>query len=525
MGETLLLREARLVPVHQHLGGAYAWRARGPEAAAPAPRGTVDIRVADGAVRELAPTLERHPGEPELDLDGRWVLPGLWDQHLHSTQWASAGARLDVSAAASAREAAAMVAAHMAARPPAAGAVVQGFGFRDALWPDLPTRALLDTAAGGAAVILVSGDCHCGWLSSAAAESLGLPHGEGLVTEHAWFEVTARLDSLARGTADHAGAMADAARRGVVGIVDVEWAPNHRLWPERVAAGLDALRVRAGVYPDHLDEVLRAGLRSGDLIDGGAGLVTMGPLKVITDGSLNTRTAFCHDPYGSPDHASGTEPAGGGKAFGQQNVPPAELTELLRRAVAGGLHVAAHAIGDGANTIALDAFATTGGHGSIEHAQLLARADIARFAELGIVASVQPAHLLDDRDVAEACWPGRTDRMFPLRDLLAARAQLAFGSDAPVAPLDPWLAMAAAVHRSADDRAPWHDEQHLTPGEALAASTDGWGTVAVGHPGDLAVLDDDPLARTAGTAEAAAHLRSMRVALTVVGGRVTHRTL
>ena len=67
------------------------------------------------------------------------------------------------------------------------------------------------------------------------------------------------------------------------------------------------------------------------------------------------------------------------------------------------------------------------------------------------------------------------------------------GSDAPVSPLDPWLAVAAAVHRSGDDRDPWHPEQAITAREALAASTDGWGTVAVGHPGDLVLLDADPL--------------------------------
>ena len=98
------------------------------------------------------------------------------------------------------------------------------------------------------------------------------------------------------------------------------------------------------------------------------------------------------------------------------------------------------------------------------------------------------------------------------------------GSDAPVSPLDPWVAIAAAVHRSADEREPWHAEQTLTVAEALAASTDGLGTVAPGHPADLALLDSDPL--PAGSShEQALALRSMQVAATWVAGRQAHYTL
>jgi predicted amidohydrolase YtcJ len=146
-------------------------------------------------------------------------------------------------------------------------------------------------------------------------------------------------------------------------------------------------------------------------------------------------------------------------------------------------------------------------------------------ARLGVRAGVHPAHLLDDRDVAERCWPDRTDRCFALRAMADAGVVLTMGSDAPVSPLDPWLAMAAAVHRSADERAPWHPEQSLTPGEALAASTDGQGTLAVGSRGDIVLLDDDPLEAGADPAEAAGRLRRMRVAATFVAGRPTYMAL
>ena len=145
----------------------------------------------------------------------------------------------------------------------------------------------------------------------------------------------------------------------------------------------------------------------------------MGPLKVIFDGSLNTRTAWCCAPYS------------GSTSTGTVNLSPDELTDLCRRAHAGGLEVAVHAIGDAAVTAALDAVEGSGARGSLEHVQLVADADLPRFAALGVRASVQPAHLLDDRDVTAALWPDRQARSFALRSLLDAGADLRLGSDAP----------------------------------------------------------------------------------------------
>ena len=136
---------------------------------------------------------------------------------------------------------------------------------------------------------------------------------------------------------------------------------------------------------------------------------------------------------------------------------------------------------------------------------------------------MQPAHLLDDRDSTEALWPDRLERCFALRSLADAGVPLRLGSDAPVSPLDPWLSMAAAVHRSADEREPWAPEQALTPREALLASTDGIESVSVGQPGDLVLLEGDPVPALATTKEQAAHLRGVRVLATLVGGRLTHQ--
>jgi predicted amidohydrolase YtcJ len=153
----------------------------------------------------------------------------------------------------------------------------------------------------------------------------------------------------------------------------------------------------------------------------------------------------------------------------------------------------------------------------VEHAQFVRNEDFARFGRLGVTASVQPAHALDDRDAAEANWAGRTDRSFPLRSLVAAGAKLALGSDAPVARLDPWTAMSGATARARQDgRGPWHAEQALTRREALTASSRGSGRLRVGDQADIAVLDGDPL--TVSDADFAA----MPVAATLVAGRFTH---
>jgi predicted amidohydrolase YtcJ len=175
-----------------------------------------------------------------------------------------------------------------------------------------------------------------------------------------------------------------------------------------------------------------------------------------------------------------------------------------------------HAIGDRANTLALDAIETTGARGTIEHAQLLRASDLERFARTGTAASVQPEHAMDDRDIAEVHWAGRTDRAFVLRSLLDAGATLRLGSDAPVAPLDPWVSIAAAVTRSRDGREPWHGEQAITVEEALAASTRGDDdVVAEGSPADLVVVSADPFTCPPEV------LRAMPVRATLLAGRVT----
>lgn len=478
----------------------------------------VDVRIRRGSIVEIGPWLTRYDAVLH-DGGGALAIPGLWDAHVHFGQWAAMSRRVDLSDTSGPDEVTARIARHLAASPREPGAVVQGFGWRVAGWDRLPTTAELDEVVGDRPVILISGDCHAGWLSTAAYRLLGVPVRPGHLDEDDWFPIYTHLADLPEDPAvvrsSLETAMRDAAAKGVVGVVDMEFETGRTAWPERAAAGLDRLRVRPCTYPEGLDATIAADAHTGDVLDE-SGLVTMGPLKVITDGSLNTRTAWCCDPFVVVDEVLGDP-------HGKQNVDEEELTGLLSRARSHGLTGAVHAIGDAALVAAVDAFAASGARGSIEHAQLMRPEVLPRMADLGLIASVQPAHLLDDRDSTEALWPDRLDRCFALRSMTQAGVPLRLGSDAPVSPLDPWLAMSAAVHRSADEREPWAPEQALTPREALHASTDGIESVSVGQPGDLVLIDDHPFPpELTTTQEQAARLCEVRVLATFVGGRLTH---
>ena len=459
-----------------------------------------------------------------VDLDGAVLLPGLRDEHVHAEQWAAARRRIDVTTATSPEHAAALVAGAVAATPPDAGALVLAHGFRDALWTAPPTAAVLDAALPGRAVVVASGDLHTAWCSTAAVRLLGLSSPDGVVREQEAMAVYARAEQVPVAVLDAwvLDAARAAAARGVTSLVDLELTDAPAAWARRAASATPALRVSAAVWPERLEAAIQRGLRSGQVLPGldaerdpvAAERLRVGPLKVFVDGSLGTRTAWCAEPYPG---------VRGPAAHGVLRTPLGELERLLRRATAHGLDVAVHAIGDDAVTTALDGFAAAGCTGRIEHAQQVHERDLPRFAALGVVASVQPRHALDDRDAADHHWAGATGRAFPYGALVRAGAQVVLGSDAPVAALDPWDALASAVHRSADDREPWHPEQHLALADALAASSGGRRAVRVGDAADLVVVPEPPadvLAR-----DGADGLRRTPVLGTLVAGAWTHRDL
>lgn len=476
--------------------------------------GEMDVRIADGRIAEVASTGTITGGRFE-ELEGRLLLPGLVDHHVHFTLWAKHRARLDVSGQESASDAAQVVARALAEVVVAGqGDEVRplvGRGFQDALWPDVPTVELLDDVCIRVGqlhrpVVLLSHDLHAVWINSAAAAAYGAP--AGLVREGVAFAVQKALErheatDAARVERVVAQAVEDANARGVTGILDLEMADNPVAWTQRVAAGIRGLRVRAGVYPEHFAEAIARGDRTGRRLAGTGGLVTVGPLKVFADGALNTRTAWCHEPYPGTSESGYAAHARG------------DLVALLRDAKQAGFEVALHAIGDRAVGEALDAFEESGAAGSIEHAQLVAPDDLLRFASLGIVASVHPEHALDDREVADQLWEGRTGRAFPYASLWRAGAELKLGSDAPVAPLDPWRSLSAAVHRTRDEREPWEPANALTIDQALDASL-AFPRIGRGAPADVIAVDLDPW-----TAERDA-LRAMPVTLTMTAGRIVH---
>jgi predicted amidohydrolase YtcJ len=135
---------------------------------------------------------------------------------------------------------------------------------------------------------------------------------------------------------------------------------------------------------------------------------------------------------------------------------------------------------------------------------------------LGLPLSVQPWHLVDDWQAMDTLWAGRCEDAFPFRSLLDAGATLRLGSDAPVAPLDPWKAMAAAVHRNAPGIESWHPDERITATEAFRASVRT--RVAVGEPADVILLAENPLEPQSTSTATAQRLLDARVTKTYVAG-------
>jgi predicted amidohydrolase YtcJ len=461
-----------------------------------------DVRLAGGTVAEIG---SGEPAGDALVIDGRGgtVLPGLVDAHVHAAQWASSRRRVRLDDACSAREAVDTV---VSAAPAEPGELVTGGGFRDGLWPDVPHKDLLESALPGRPVALFSNDLHTVWLSPTALALIGLDHPTGVLVEGDCYQATSALPTAPAERVDRwvLDAMDAAATRGVTAITDFEYADTVADWTRRLAIGPPVVRVGCVIARHVLDEAIARGHRTGDPIPGSDRLLMVGPYKLFVDGSLNTRTAYCHDPY--PGLAS----------HGRLELPPQELVPLMAKAHRHDIQPAVHAIGDRATAIALDAFAEVGCPGRIEHAQLVHPDDIARFAELGVTVGIQPAHAPDDRDVADRYWAGRTGQAFPYAELLAAGARLEIGSDAPVSPLDPWDGIASAVARTDDERPPWHPEQTIPLADALRAASGGRAGVRVGDPADLVVVAADP-------SHLAPHeLRDIPVVATLMAGRPTY---
>jgi hypothetical protein len=311
--------------------------------------------------------------------------------------------------------------------------------------------------------------------------------------------------------ADARRGQTEAFRRGITGLEDLDQfmgrSPIAVIERMRDAGEL-ALRVHMGIPHAMLADALERGMRTG----AGDEWLRTGHLKIFSDGALGSQTAALEEPYES-SHSRGI-----------LTIDPDQLARDVATAAASGIAVAIHAIGDRAVHVALDAIEPTrtsapGLRQKIEHVQLVRADDLARFGALGVVASMQPIHATSDRDLADRYWgASRVGRAYPWRSLRSSGAVLAFGSDAPVEPIDPLIGIHAAVaRRRPTDAAAWHPEQRLTIDEALAgyaagpahamASERDAGTLRAGMRCDATVVDRD-LARCSEEELLAARVRA-----------------
>ena len=461
-------------------------------------------------------THETALASPEsVDLGGRCVLPGFTDSHVHFPTWAVAQHEVKLDGCGSLAEALARIAA-----AGARGAVVRGYGWRSGDWAEgrEPTKEDLDAVTGGRPAAFVSKDYHSLWLNSPALALAGgdLEVEGGVVERDAGGEPTGVLREesawrfkdryLAVPEDEYVEAMRAGVKlahaRGVTCVHDKDgWLGAAGLWQR-----LDAqLRVWQSVPADKLPELRSLSIRSG----AGSPMLRLGYLKVFMDGTLGSRTAWMLD-------GSGVRITSG-----------EQLAEIVRAGAEAGWPVAVHAIGDRANREALDAFESTrslwepkGLRQRIEHAQCLAPEDVARFAQIGVAASVQFTHAPSDEELAKRFWPDKLEGTYSFRALLESGAVVANGSDAPVEELDPWAGVVAAVLRH------WREDQRLTVEQAMHATcvAPAWlshdertrGTLLPGRYADLVVVDRDPLACEPD------ELPDVNIVSTMVAGRWVH---
>jgi len=511
-----------------------------PRAAALAVRDGRIVAVGDDAQMKafFGPTTKR------VDLEGRAVVPGLTDAHVHVESLGASLENLDLVGATTLDEACRRVGAR--ARTLRPGEWLLGRGWDQNDWPgqQFPTAADLDRVSSGHPVYLTRIDGHAGWASSKALTLAGIdaktpdpPGGRlirdatgaptGVLVDGAQALVTSKIPEAPRVVRKRrltAGLQA-CARAGLTEVHDA-------------GVGLDAvglykellrekgLPVRVYVMLRGPGEFLAKGATLKPEVGLGDGLLTIRAIKVVADGALGSRGALLLAPYADEP---GTK--------GLLTVDEAEFRRLLPRAIAQGFQVNTHAIGDGANRFVLDAYerAFGGYDGSryrfrIEHAQVLAASDVPRFKSLGVIPSMQPTHCTSDMYWAEArLGPERVKGAYLWKTFLAQGVPIAGGSDAPVEKIAVIPGLYAAVTRQDAKGWPpggWHPEERVTAEEALAMFSKhaafaafeehDRGEIAVGRRADLTVLSRDV------TSIPPADILSTTVALTVVGGRIVH---
>ena len=486
------------------------------------------------------------PATRRIDCGGRLVLPGLTDAHVHTLAYAIRRRQVSLFGLTDLDAVRQRLAAAVAAAAP--GEWIVGWGWDSNRWDEQPTAALLDAIAPDHPVALARMDMHTWWVNSRALELAGVTaetpdppdsaigrddagRPTGLFSEWNAIALIERhvpppdAATLAGWLAE---TVAEANRLGLTGLhdqrVEREGAESLRLFQALRRDGRLTLRVHANVAADFVAEAAALGLQCGFGDDN----LWLGHVKAFADGAMGSRTAAMLAAYeGEPDNR------------GIVVTSTDKLWQTLVAAGQAGFPMSVHAIGDRAVREVLDVmgeWATARGVTArlpmpqrIEHVQLCHPDDLGRLAEHGIVASVQPVHLPSDWRTADRVWGERARTAYAFRTLLDRGTALAFGSDAPVAPLNPLLGIHAAVTRQDETGQPaggWYPAERLTVAEAiegytlgparLSGKADRLGSITPGKYADFVVLSEnlfeiDPAA-----------IPGVSVWLTVFDGRVVY---
>ncbi len=484
-----------------------------------------------------------------VDLHGRTVTPGLVDAHVHFQNFALSLQRVNLHNTRSLDEALQRIAAKAAethAQP--SNGWLQGRGWSQDEWPDrrFPTAAHLDSVAADRPAILYDKSGHAAWVNGRALKTAGItaetadppgghiqrdPTGQptGILFEAA-IDLAAR--HVPRPTPDQIAEAMKSAQTycwqvGLTGLHDFDGRHCFTALQMLHQQGQLGLRVVKNIPVYRLAHAIGVGLRTGF----GDDWLRIGGVKMFADGALGPRTAAMIAPYEN-------DPAN----YGIVVTDKEEMMARASEASAHGLSVTIHAIGDRANHDVLDVYTALREEEKqrqspmlrhrIEHVQLLHPDDLHRLAALNVVASMQPIHATSDMVMAADYWGSRTQFAYAWRTMLDSGAVLAFGSDAPVEPIDPMLGLYAAVTRRRPDGTPgpdgWHPEQKLTMAEAVRAFTWGTavtagqahlsGTITPGKFADLTIFSQDIFTISPDD------LPGTAIDGTVVGGVFRHRT-
>ena len=475
-----------------------------------------DSIVAAGSDDEILALANPHTMRE--DLAGRTVWPGLTDAHIHLQHYALSLQKVDCETDRR-EECLARVQQRAQLTPP--GQWLLGHGWNQNTWPEgFGDAQMLDQVAPVHPVYLTAKSLHAGWANSAALRAAGItsatpdprdgkllrdPHGNptGILLESAMKLVEDAIPAASPQQIREsiAAAQDNLWQMGITGVHDFDRRDCFVALQQLDQSAKLRLRVVKSIPQQLISEAVGLGLRSGF----GSNYLKIGPVKCFADGALGPQTAAMLQPY--ENSADNT---------GLLMLDAEQVLEIGQQAALSGMNMAVHAIGDRANHEVLNAYAQLRefevSHGlpplrhRIEHVQVLHPMDFNRLAQLGVTASVQPIHATSDMLMADRFWGKRARGAYAFHTLYAAGTTLAFGSDSPVEPANPFFGLHAAVTRRRQDGSPneagWYPAERLPLLQALQGFTTGpafacgrektLGQLAPGFLADLIVLPIDP---------------------------------